>query len=60
MFEIEIWSDLSKTVLKLYYFCQHSKRPKNGQMAKTSYFCQTLGKHFQKKSNGNPEWKIMC
>ncbi len=40
----EICSDLFKTVLKIYYFCRHSKRPKNGQMAKPLYFWQTVSK----------------
>jgi len=39
MFEIS--SDLSKTGLKIYYFCQHSK---NGKMAKPLYFWQTTSK----------------
>ncbi len=41
---LEIWSNLSKTDLKIYYFCKHSKRPKNGQMAKPFYFKQTVSK----------------
>jgi hypothetical protein len=40
----EICSDLSKTGLKMYYFCQHSKKAKNGQMAKPFYFWQTVSK----------------
>ncbi len=38
---LEICSDLSKTDLKIYYFCQHSK---NGKMAKPFYFWQTVSK----------------
>ena len=37
----EICSDWSKTGLKIYSFCQHSK---NGQMAKPFYFWQTVSK----------------
>ncbi len=40
----EICSDLSKIGIKIYYFCQFSKRPKNGQMAKPFYFWQTVSK----------------
>jgi hypothetical protein len=44
---LEICSDLSKTDLKIYYFCQHSK------MAKwPKHFIS--GKQFQKRPNGNP------
>jgi len=39
---IEISSDLSKIGPKIYYFCQHSKKAKNGQMAKPFYFWQTV------------------
>jgi len=45
----EICSYLSKTGLKKYYFCQHSKKAKNGQMAKPFYFWQTVSK---KAKNG--------
>jgi len=38
---LEICSDLFKTDLKIYYFCQHSK---NGQMAKPFYFWQIVSK----------------
>ncbi len=38
---LEICSDLFKTGIKIYYFCQHSK---NGQMAKPFYFWQTVSK----------------
>jgi len=37
----EICSDLSKTGLKIHYFCHYSK---NGQMAKLFYFWQTVSK----------------
>ncbi len=53
----EICSDPSKTVLKLYFFCQHSK------MAKPFYFWQTVSKRPNladlafKKAIGNPVWK---
>ncbi len=42
----EICQDLSKTGLKIDYFCQHSKRPK---MAKWPYHFIS-GKQFQKKA----------
>jgi hypothetical protein len=38
---LEICSDLSKTGLKMYCFCQHSKKARSG-------------KEFQKRPNGNP------
>jgi hypothetical protein len=41
---LAIRSDLLKTCLKIYYFCQHSKKAKNGQMAKPFYFWQTVSK----------------
>jgi len=56
----EICSDLSKIGLKIYYLCQHSKRPKNGQMAKPFYFWQTVSKRPNladlafNRPNGNP------
>jgi len=40
----EICSDLSKTGLKIYRFCQYSKKAKNGQMAKPFLFWQTVSK----------------
>ncbi len=46
----EICSDLSKTCLKIYYFCQHSNKAKKAQMAKPFYFW----KEFQNRPNGNP------
>ncbi len=47
----EICSDLSKIGLKIYYFCQHSKKAK--KMAKwPNHFIS--GKQFQKRPNGNP------
>jgi hypothetical protein len=56
----EICSDLSKTDLKIHYFCQHSKKAKkwpngqkNGQMAKPLYIWQTVSK----RPNGNPDEK---
>ncbi len=57
---LEICSDLFKTCLKIYYFCQHSKRSKNGQMAKPFYFWQTVSKRPNlvdlalKRPNDNP------
>jgi hypothetical protein len=46
MFEIS--SDLSKTGLKIYYFCQHSK--KGQKMAKwPNHYIS--GKQFQKRPN---------
>ncbi len=44
---LEICSDLSKTDLKIYYFLSTFK---NGQLAKTFYFWQTISK----RPNGNP------
>ncbi len=41
---LEICSDLFKTSLKIYYFCQHSKKAKKGQMAKPFNFWQTVFK----------------
>jgi len=41
---------LSKTGLKIYYFCQPSKKAKNSQMSKPFYFWQTVSK----RPNGNP------
>jgi len=38
------FSDFSKTGFEIYYYLQHSKKAKNGQMAKTLYFCQTISK----------------
>jgi len=34
----EICSDLSKTVLKMHYICQHSKKAKKWQNGQTSLF----------------------
>ncbi len=39
---LEICSDLSKTGLKIYFFCQHSTKAKNGQMATLFNFWQTV------------------
>ncbi len=53
----KICSDLSKTGLKSYYFCQHSKKAK--KMAKwPNHFIS--GKQFQKRPNGNPDLSIFC
>jgi hypothetical protein len=47
----EFCPDLSKTGLKIYYFCQHLKKAK--KMAKwPNHFIS--GKQFQKRPDGNP------
>jgi len=38
----EICSGLSKTDLKIYYFCQYSKKAKNWPNGQTFYFWQTV------------------
>ncbi len=48
----EICSDVSKTGLKIYYFVNIRKRPKNGQMAKPFYFWQKVSK----KAKWQPCW----
>ncbi len=42
---LEICSDLSKTDLKIFYFCQHSKKPKKAKWS--NHFIS--GKQFQKR-----------
>ncbi len=41
---LKICLDLFKTCLKIFYFCQHIKKAKKGQMAKPFYFWQTVSK----------------
>ncbi len=50
---LEICSDLSKTDLKIYYFCQHSKKAKKGPNGQTILF---LANSFKKRPNGNPDF----
>jgi len=57
----EICSDLSKTGLKLYYFCQQSKRAKKWPNGQTISFLANSFKKGQiwqiwplKRPNGNP------
>ena len=45
----EICSDLSKTGLKIYYFCQHSKKAKKKMAKWPNHFIS--GKQFQKRPN---------
>jgi len=52
---LEICSDLSKTDLKIYYFCQHSKKAKKWQNGQTILF---LANSF-KKAKWQP-WFIVC
>jgi hypothetical protein len=58
----EICSDLSKTGLKIYYFCQHSKKAKKWPNDQTFIFLANSFKKGQiwqiwplKRPNGNPE-----
>ena len=48
---LEICSDLSKTGLKIYYFCQHSKKAKIKAKWQNHFIS---GKQFQTRPNGNP------
>jgi len=50
---LKICSSLSKTDLKILYFCQHSKKAKW-----PNHFIS--GKQFQKRPNGNPEKRSFC
>ncbi len=54
----EICSYLSKTGLKIYYFCQHSKKAKNGQTILFLANRFKKGQNWQiwplKRPNGNP------
>jgi len=43
----EICSDLFKTVLKIYYFCRHSKKAKKLPNGQTIHYIS--GKQFQKR-----------
>jgi len=58
----EICSDLSKTGLKIYSFCQHSKKAKKWPNGRTILFLANSFKKGQsgqiwplKRSNGNPD-----
>jgi len=60
---LEICSDLFKTCLKIYYFCQHSKKAKKWPNGQTILFLANSFKKGQicqiwplKRPNGNPEW----
>ncbi len=58
---LEICSELSKTVLKIYYFCQHSKKAKKWPNGQSILFLTNSFKKVQiwqicplKRPNGNP------
>ncbi len=59
---LEICSDLFKTCLKIYYFCQHSKKAKKWPNGQTILFLANSFKKGQiwhilplKRPNGNPD-----
>jgi len=59
---LKIWSDLFKTCLKIYYFCQHSKKAKKWPNGQTILFLANSFKKGQicqiwplKRQNGNPD-----
>ena len=63
---LEICSDLFKTCLKIYYFCQHSKKAKKWPNGQTILFLANSFKKGQirqiwplKWPNGNPEKGVL-
>jgi hypothetical protein len=54
---LEICSDLFKTCLKIYYFCQHSKKAKKWPNGQTIFFWPTVSKRPNNNPDSNNMWQ---